>query len=114
METKMFNSRAEDDFYQYADNLDPERQQGAVIKRRLEELRYEQTKAESFYRPKQRVTHTDTESTPSCSVLEADNCVHCHASYGHKISCPTINREAAEELSKIDAFFLKSLRIKVD
>ena len=103
----MFNNIPEDDFYQYADNLDPERQQGAVIKKRLAQLRGEQA-------AQQRVTTTDTVSTASGDSLEQDNCIHCHATYGHKISCPTINREAAEELSKIDQFFLKSLRIATD
>jgi hypothetical protein len=109
--TTMFNDIPEDDFYQYANNLDPEQQQGAVIKQRLEALRIEQDK---FYRPEQRVTHTDTKSTASSSVLEQDNCIHCHSTYGHTIKCPTLNREAAEELSKVDAFFLKSLRISTD
>ena len=113
----MFNNIPQDDFYQYADNLDPERQQGAVIKRRLEELRFEQdkaTRADSFYRPKQRVTHTDTQSTPAGDSLERVGCIHCDASYGHTINCPTWNREAAEDIASSDAFFLKSLRISTN
>jgi len=103
----MFNNIPEDDFYQYADNLDPEQQQGAVIKKRLAQLRGEQA-------AQQRITVTDTVSTASGDSLEQDNCTHCHSTYGHTIKCPTLNREAAEELSKIDRFFLKSLRIATD
>lgn len=108
----MFNNTPEDDFYRYQDNLDPERQQGAVIKKRLAELRGEQTAG--FYRPDQRVTVVDSESTPAGDSLEQDNCIHCHSTYGHTIKCPKLNREAAEELSKVDNFFLRSLRIKTD
>jgi len=118
----MFNDINEDDFYRYQDNLDPQAQRGHIIKQRLAKLRGEQDA--EFYRPTKfnpdhdpdmnpgvTVTHTDTVSTGAGDSLEQDNCIHCHATYGHKISCPKINREAAEELSKIDDFFLRSLRI---
>lgn len=48
------------------------------------------------------VTVTDTYRTPSTSVLEADNCRHCHASYGHKVYCPLLNRNTAEALSALN------------
>ena len=110
----MFNNIPQDDFYQYADNLDPERQQGAVIKRRLEELRGDQTAG--FYRPDKpvRVTTVDSEHTVSGDRLETVGCIHCDASYGHTINCPTWNREAAEDIASSDAFFLKSLRISTN
>jgi len=113
----MFNDINEDDFYRFQDNLDPQAQQGAIIKQRLAKLRGEQVFSadhDEEMNPGVRVTHTDTVSTGAGDSLEQDNCIHCHATYGHKISCPTINREAAEELSKIDNFFLRSLRIATD
>lgn len=48
------------------------------------------------------VTVTDTHQTPSTAVLEADNCEHCHASYGHKIYCPLLNRNTAEAISALN------------
>jgi len=44
----------------------------------------------------------NTESTPATSRYEAENpCEHCGADYGHKRSCPLLNRTVAEERSKI-------------
>jgi hypothetical protein len=92
---------------------DPESLRGEVIASRLAELRAEQTAG--FYRPerhkKSDVAVVNTANTTSYSSLEQPGCVHCNASYGHTIKCPTWNREAAEELSDFDNFFLKSLRI---
>ena len=48
------------------------------------------------------VTVTDTHQTPSTSALEADNCEHCHASYGHTILCPLLNRNIAEAQSALN------------
>jgi hypothetical protein len=49
----------------------------------------------------QRVTVASTEETPAVSRYEADNCIHCHAAYGHKIYCPLINRQSAEAASSL-------------
>lgn len=72
---------------------------------------------EDFYRPV-RFDHITVASTPSSvagSALEADNCIHCHAPYGHKILCPLLNRTIAEAratvLNKPDADFLKAQHI---
>lgn len=108
----MFKGIEEDDFYRFQDNLDPERQHGAIIKKRLEELRGEQVAG--FYRADKRVTVVDTKSTTSGDSLEQDNCTHCHSTYGHTIKCPTLNAEAAAELKSVDDFFLKSLRISIN
>lgn len=51
---------------------------------------------------KMAVTVTDTHRTPSTSVLEGDNCEHCHASYGHHSHCPLLNRNTAEALSALN------------
>jgi hypothetical protein len=69
-------------------------------------------RTESFYRPnkwstghllveaasqtEQRITVADTPSSVGVSRYEADNCVHCHAAYGHTIQCPLLNRAVAE------------------
>ena len=47
------------------------------------------------------VAVTDTHHTSSTSVVEADNCEHCHASYGHYVYCPLLNRNTAEALSAL-------------
>lgn len=52
---------------------------------------------DGFYRGK--IGIGNTQSTPATSRYDADNCVHCHASYGHKASCPVLNREVAEARS---------------
>lgn len=49
---------------------------------------------DGFYRGK--IGIGNTQSTPATSRYDADNCIHCHASYGHKASCPVLNREVAE------------------
>ena len=55
------------------------------------------TASEAFYRS--RGWYAATPSTPATSRYEADNCEHCHAAYGHKASCPLINRNVAEARS---------------
>lgn len=64
---------------------------------------------------KDSFTSASTRSTPVSSGYEADNCIHCHAAYGHKILCPLLNRNIAEAqsavLNKPDADFLKALKI---
>jgi hypothetical protein len=55
---------------------------------------------QSFYRPTSFGVG-NTPSTPATSRYEADNCTHCHASYGHKVYCPLINRETAEAISAL-------------
>lgn len=49
----------------------------------------------------QRVTVASSEETPACSRYEADNCDHCHAAYGHKHFCPSLNRQSAEAASSL-------------
>jgi hypothetical protein len=44
-------------------------------------------------------TATSTESSLTGYGLDADNCTHCHAAYGHKILCPLLNRNIAEAQS---------------
>lgn len=56
----------------------------------------------NYYRPKRNVTACSTPSAISCSVLEADNCEHCHAAYGHYGHCPLINRATAEARSAVN------------
>jgi hypothetical protein len=50
-------------------------------------------------RPVQNIGVASTASVLAGDALEADNCIHCHASYGHTILCPILNREAAEAKS---------------
>ncbi len=70
-----------------------------------------------YYRP--FVATGNTPETPSTSRYEADNCTHCHAAYGHKIYCPTINRASAEAASSLntpseaDVIFAHALGIKL-
>ncbi len=54
---------------------------------------------ETVRKTEQRITVTDTPSITSGWAYEADNCIHCHAAYGHTISCPLLNRESAEAAS---------------
>lgn len=68
----------------------------------------------NFYRPDQ-YTAVSTPSSVAGSALEGDNCIHCHAAWGHKIICPLLNRTIAEAksatLNTPDAHFLKAQHI---
>lgn len=46
-----------------------------------------------------RIDSIATQSQQAASVLDEPACTHCLAPYGHKINCPLINREAAEQRS---------------
>jgi len=74
----------------------------------------------SYYRPRknevtEHITACSTQSTVAGSALEADNCEHCRAPYGHYIQCPTINRATAEAHSLLtserDTIFAHGLGI---
>lgn len=68
---------------------------------------------QSFYRPaKFAVGVASTPSTPATSRYEADNCEHCHASYGHKVYCPLINRETAEAISAFNGNASESDKVR--
>jgi hypothetical protein len=58
-----------------------------------------------------RVTQASTTETPATSRYEADNCEHCHASYGHKVFCPLLNRETAEAIAAMNGKATESDRI---
>lgn len=78
-----------------------DRNEGNIIDNLVASVEKAERKQQSFYRPTSFGVG-NTPSTPATSRYEADNCTHCHASYGHKIYCPLINRETAEALSALN------------
>lgn len=80
------------------------------IKQRLAELQG----SKGFYRPVQRVTFASTPISSACSVLNESGCVHCHATYGHRIGCATWGKEATLELNGFDEYWLKAMGIQVN
>jgi hypothetical protein len=46
-------------------------------------------------------TSASTQTSVAGDSLQQDNCIHCHATYGHKIVCPVINRNVAEAQSVV-------------
>lgn len=67
------------------------------------------------YKRGSQFTATSTEASLAGYGLDADNCTHCHAAYGHKLICPLLNRNVAEAqaatLNKPDADWLKAFNI---
>ena len=71
-------------------------------------------------RPVQNIGVAFTASVLAGDALEADNCIHCHASYGHTILCPILNRNTAEAISTLngnaterDAILAHALGVKL-
>lgn len=50
-----------------------------------------------------KIGAVSTVSALAGDALEADNCEHCHASYGHTILCPLLNRNIAEAKSAVNS-----------
>lgn len=67
--------------------------------------------------PRDNYGATSTPQTGAGNALETIGCIHCRASYGHKISCPVffshaVLPQASAPLTEDDVRLLEGLRIE--